>query len=183
MTNRDLALCAKRRSTLSPVSGPNAESLGVGMRFFQDGHWWEIDGHINGRATRYYKCKPACDVESRFYTESEIRQALNHQLATMNHSLQDCDDRGTGRFTAEVSRSGYNHLHTTSQGRRPSAIGPSRSATKSDTLKILLVGTRDTVKKAITAFHSIGYASSSEWSPFQVRPNSKEVLSILVQKV
>lgn len=188
MTNRELTPCHKsHRASIAPLSPAKPEGLAIGTRFFQGGHWWEVDGHIHGRATSYYKCKPVCGVESRFYTEVEIRQSLNAQLNAMNisHSCHDSDGRGTGRFTAELPPSLTTTAQSTIARRRlplpPSA--PSQPSAKTDTLKILLVGTRDTVKKAISAFHSMGYASTADWSPFQARPNSKEVLSILVQKI
>lgn len=183
MKKHDLAPCpAPRKSNIVPLPVAKTERLSLGTRFFQGGHWWEIDGHINGRATSYYKCKPVCGVESCFYTESEIRQALNKPLATMNinRSAQDSDGRGTGRFTSEVPH-GPGHAPVAS--RRLNPHRPSPAAGKTDTLKILLVGTRDTVKRAIANFHSMGYANTADWSPIQMRPNSKEVLSILVQKV
>ena len=186
MKKRDLApLTQPRKSNLVPLPTAKIDGLSMGMRFFQDGHWWEVDGHIHGRATSYYKCKPVCGVESRFYTESEIRQALNEQLATMNmnHSAQDSDDRGTGRLASELHHGPCPTRSSTVARRRLSPSTASQPTGKTDTLKILLVGTRDTVKRAITAFHSIGYANTTDWSPFQVRPNSKEVLSILVQKI
>lgn len=188
MNNRDHASSTRqRKSSLLPLPVSKAEGLSMGMRFFQDGHWWEVDGYIHGRATSYYKCKPVCGVESRFYTEAEIRQALNEQLATMNmnlnHSVHHSDDRGTGRLAPESRPSRCTKSHGTVARRRLSPGVVSQATGKSDTLKILLVGTRDTVKRAIAAFHSIGYANTADWSPFQPRPNSKEVLSILVQKI
>ena len=187
MTNHELAPCRKsRRASVAPLSPAKPEGLAIGTRFFQGGHWWEVDGHIHGRATSYYKCKPVCGVESRFYTEVEIRQSLNAQLNTMNisHNFHDSDGRGTGRLTAELTPSLSNAASQSNIARRRlSPVTASQPAAKTDTLKILLVGTRDTVKKAISAFHSMGYASTADWSPFQARPNSKEVLSILVQKI
>ncbi|TVQ21328.1 MAG: hypothetical protein EA367_06185 [Leptolyngbya sp. DLM2.Bin15] len=185
MKNRELAPCPQpRKSNVIPLPMAKGEGLSMGTRFFQAGHWWEIDGHIHGRATSYYKCKPVCGVESRFYTESEIRQALNEQLAAMNmnHSAQE-DGRGTGRFTADLHHDPCTPRPSTVARRRFSPSAPSQTTGKPDTLKILLVGTRDTVKRAISSFHSMGYANTADWSPFQVRPNSKEVLSILVQKI
>lgn len=186
MTNRELAPCCQtRRATVAPLSAAKPEGLAIGTRFFQSGHWWEVDGHIHGRATSYYKCKPVCGVESRFYTEVEIRQSLNAQLNAMNisHNFHDSDGRGTGRLTAELNPNLGTAPQSNVARRRLSPVSPSQPAAKTDTLKILLVGTRDTVKKAISTFHSMGYASTADWSPFQARPNSKEVLSILVQKI
>lgn len=183
MNHRELAPRShSRRSSVAPISPLQAEGLPLGTRFFQSGHWWEVDGLIHGRATSYYKCKPVCGVESRFYTESEIRQALNAQLTAMNisHTFQDSDGRGTGRFATEASHAA---LRPTVAKRQLSPSTTSQLPAKTDTLKVLLVGTRDAVKKAISAFHATGYANTTDWSPFQVRPNSKEVLSILVQKI
>ncbi|MEY3297355.1 MAG: hypothetical protein RLZZ597_615 [Cyanobacteriota bacterium] len=171
-----------RRSSVTPLSPTKPGGLALGTRFFQGGHWWEVDGHIHGRATSYYKCKPVCGVESRFYTESEIRQALNSELTAMNisHNFQNSDDRGTGRLATELN---HTSLQSTVARRRLSPSATSQPPAKTDTLKVLLVGTRDAVKRAISAFHATGYANTADWSPFQVRPNSKEVLSILVQKI
>ncbi|QQE64053.1 hypothetical protein GFS31_07250 [Leptolyngbya sp. BL0902] len=182
MNHREIApRTASRRSSFTPLRPSQSEGLPLGTRFFQAGHWWEVDGLIHGRATSYYKCKPVCGVESRFYTESEIRQALNTQLTAMNisHNFQDSDGRGTGRFATESSHVALRPAVARRQ------LGPStrQSSAKTDTLKVLLVGTRDAVKKAIAAFHATGYANTADWSPFQIRPNSKEVLSILVQKI
>lgn len=163
----------------SPSSSPSTTSpaLVSGTRFFSKGHWWEIDGYIKGRGRGYYRCKPACDVESRFYTEAEITQALNipspdsadspHSEAHPMHAFpQNLGGRGTGRLTFEPIQGGVATL-----------LPPK------DPLKLLLVGPRHAVQRAINKLHLAGFAHLNDWSAFQKRPSSGEVLSILVQKI
>ena len=161
-----------------------AAPLAAGLRFFRHGHWWEIDGFIKGRASGYYRCKPVCFVESRFYTESEINQALEEESTTMNHmnhKTEDCTGRGTGRLTFEPVRAKAIQSNQALQ-RRPASRMPVQAA-KKDPLKVLVIGSRQTVKRAIQMLHLAGFADVNEWSAFQNRANSHEVLSILVHKI
>ncbi|PSR17295.1 hypothetical protein C8255_13380 [filamentous cyanobacterium CCP3] len=152
------------------------------MRFFRNGHWWEIDGYIKGRASSYYRCKPACFIESRFYTESEIEQAIEEETQTMNQKLQEYGSRGTGRILAEPSKNitltanRFSEQQTISAATKP-------HLDKKEPLKVLLVGSRQAVKRTIQSLHLLGFANSNEWSAFQNRSTGKEVLSILVQKI
>ncbi|PSN16794.1 hypothetical protein C7293_00820 [filamentous cyanobacterium CCT1] len=153
------------------------------MRFFRNGHWWEVDGYIKGRASSYYKCKPACFVESRFYTESEIKQALEKETQIMNQKLQEYGSRGTGRLLAEPSDNTTLVAGNFSEQRTTSIAKVKPYLEKKEPLKVLLVGSRQAVKKTIQALHLLGFANLNDWSAFQNRSNGEEVLSILVQKV
>ena len=185
MKNKNAAL-DDHSCCLSPSAGakssPSSSNLMPGMRFFRNGHWWEIDGYIKGRASGYYRCKPACFVESRFYTGSEIEQALEEETQTMNQKLQEYGSRGTGRILAEPGKNTALIANSFS-GRQNINAATKPDADKKEPLKVLLVGSRQAVKKTIQSLHLLGFANPNEWSAFQNRSTGKEVLSILVQKV
>lgn len=169
MKNNQVML-AQSDTMSSRVNRSNSDDLKTGLRFLRSGHWWEVEGSIAGRSTKYYRCKPVCDVESRFYTSAEIQQSLNESEKRRCAAAQDSDGRGTGRLMTE-----FNPVHNQQSAKN-------RFSQPTESLKVLLIGTRETVKKAITSLHAIGYANPADWSPLQVRPNSKEMLSILVVK-
>jgi hypothetical protein len=193
MKNQDtIAPCPIRSA--QPKTGEVASvppgMLSPGMRFFRHGHWWEIDGYIKGRATGYYRCKPACFVESRFYTESEIKQALEEETTTMNQKTKEFAGRGTGRLlieplqaamqTAPTAANPSANRVTTLQSRREHSRA---SSGRKEPLKVLLVGSRQAVKRAIQTLYMSGFANLSDWSAFQNRSDSDEVLSILIHKI
>ena len=181
MTNKNIDLSSSLDCT-SLRKAPAPDSLTPGTRFFRNGHWWEIDGYIKGRANNYYRCKPVCFIESRFYTELEIKQALDEETQTMHLKNQEFANRGTGRILIEpiknasgVIRGFSNHLPVSSSTRD--------RLEKRDSLKVLLIGSRHAVKKAIQTLHLSAFASSYDWSAFQKRSDSNEFMSILVQKI
>lgn len=186
MKNQDAELdrrpiCSTRPKASELVPSPNR--LMSGVRFFRNGHWWEIDGYIKGQSVGYYRCKPVCFIESRFYTESEIKQSLEEEAVTMNQKSQECSSRGTGRLLIEpIQRS------TSLSGDFPRQREHYTDKTipypgKKDPLKVLLVGSRQAVKKAIQTLHLSGFGNLNDWSAFQNRSSSNEVLSILVHKI
>jgi hypothetical protein len=181
MTNKNIALSSSPDCTplyKAPVSG----SLAPGMRFFRNGHWWEIDGHIKGRANSYYRCKPVCCIESRFYTESEIKQALEEETQTMHQKKQEYANRGTGRILIEPVKNTSGTIEAFNNRLPISSINRD-DLDKKDSLKVLLIGSRHAVKKAIQTLHLSAFASSYDWSAFQKRSDSNEIMSILVQKI
>lgn len=154
-----------------------------GMRFFRNGHWWEIDGYIKGRNSSYYRCKPACLVESRFYTESEIKQALDKEATTMDTKLQQCAGRGTGRvipISRHRSSSCTEHSSETCLKQMPkNKLG----TTDKEPIKVLLIGSKQAIKRTMQMLHLAGFSELSDWSPFQRRSHSNEFLSILLHKI
>ncbi len=167
------------RATDSTVTA--SAPLTAGLRFFRQGHWWEIDGFIKGRASGYYRCKPVCFVESRFYTESEINQSLEKESTTMNYKTQDCTGRGTGRLAFEPVQAKATRSSQLLKQHQTSDM-PVQAA-KKEIFKVLIIGSRQTVKRAIQMLHLAGFADLNDWSAFQNRANSHEVLSILVHKI
>lgn len=186
MKNEEVALdepatCLSRAKV--PESQAKSEPLMSGMRFFRNGHWWEIDSHIKGRAHSYYRCKPTCFIESRFYTEMEIKQALEEETFTMQQNSQDYSGRGTGRLVIEPIHNSASLSGEFENKRARSSRNILPASDQKELIKVLLVGSRQAVKKAIRKLHLTGFANLNDWSAFQNRSNSNEVLSILVHKI
>jgi hypothetical protein len=186
MKNQDAALDPRPVCSTRPKASelaPNPNRLTSGMRFFRNGHWWEIDGYIKGQNAGYYRCKPACFVESRFYTELEIKQSLEEEAVTMQQKSQECSNRGTGRLLIEPIQNGTSLSRYSPKMQGHYSNHTTSYSGKKEPLKVLLVGSRQAVKKAIQTFHLSGFAKLNDWSAFQNRSNSNEVLSILVQRI
>jgi len=154
--------------------------LKPGLSFYKSGHWWEIDGCIKGKENYYYKCKPLCNLKSRFYTEMEIKQAIQLEAEKMQETLSSATGRGTGRLHLEVTNSQKSNLANI-RNRENRSI--SSNTGNRDSIKVMLIGSRKVVKRTIQNLHSIGFAHPSEWSAFQNRPDKNEVLSILIQRI
>lgn len=168
-----------RRNRRQPVES----AFSTGTRFSKDGHWWEVEQAISSRTEKYYKCRPVCFVETRFYTQLEIQYALDLET-----------ERFSPRLSATPGKSGKPNnviplvrepiAHTRGSGRitASSKKNEAQTSNKVETAKLLAVGTRKSVEETITSLHALGYAKATDWSPIQSRPKTGEVLSILIQK-
>ena len=160
---------------LSP-SQKKAFHIGEGVRFLRNGHWWEVERGIKGKMNTYFRCKPVCLVESRFYSEMEILDSLEKE----NEKVRGT--RGTGRIKNRQSHSLTSNVVSINSKKKESEIQKLPHSSKKENLKILLVGSQKKVRETIENFHVSGFAKADDWSPFQKRPNGKDVLTILIQK-
>jgi hypothetical protein len=99
----------------------------------------------------------------------------------MNQNTQVCTGRGTGRLTFEPVNTKATQAKLAFQHNQADSMGI--TAAKKDPIKVLVIGSRQTVKRAIQMLHLAGFGDFSEWSAFQNRTNSHEVLSILIHKI
>ncbi|MBE9078533.1 hypothetical protein IQ241_14720 [Romeria aff. gracilis LEGE 07310] len=140
------------------IASPPAEKSSQSVRFFKDGYWWEVEKKIQGKQATYFQCRPTCWNETRFYSAQEIMLAIQKQR-NRAQAAQAADRRGSGRVSA------------LNQASRP------------ETCKLLLVGSKKAVQGAIVKLHTLGYASADGWSAIQPGRKPNEVVSILVHRL
>jgi hypothetical protein len=165
-------------NTLQTRYAKSRQLVADGTRFLKDGHWWEVDDHISGKAGPYYRCHPVCNIESRFFQHAEVSEALNdeHRAVRMNVKSQSgptkCGsvDRGSGRIAdvIPISRGGVT-LKSKSSVKKGCTGSP---------CKILAIGSRQDIQQTIQDLHNLGFAHPSDWSPLQKKPRSNEFMSI-----
>lgn len=139
-----------------------------GTRFLRDGHWWEVTDSIRGKAENYCRCRPVCNIETRFFTEGEINNALIAEKKVLEHKIRAQQGRGSGRIKNLIP------LQSSSPSPKLTAIKGSGSAT----CKLLAVGHRKGVQDLITTLYTLGFAHVNDWSPIQISPKSGDSISI-----
>lgn len=168
------------QSTQSPRRLAKKSSLQVvsdGTRFMKDGHWWEVDAHITGREGAYYRCHPVCNIETRFFRDYEINQALDDERKTLSinhnpgHSRETVRGeigRGSGRIGQVIPMS-----HAKNRPHNSMAVLKSNAS-----CKLLAIGSRTSIQQTIRDLHTLGFAHATDWSPVQRKPKSSEYMSI-----
>jgi hypothetical protein len=139
-----------------------------GTRFLRDGHWWEVTDRIRGKAGGYCRCRPVCNIETRFFTEGEITSALIAEKKKLERKTVAQQGRGSGRvinLVQPVSRNASPHLKALKGGNKAEC-------------KLLAIGNRKGVKDMITTLYTIGFAHVNDWSPIQINAKSGDSLSI-----
>jgi hypothetical protein len=122
------------------LSQESGLKVSKGIRFFKDGHWWEVERGVQERMHKYFQCKPVCYVETRSYSEMEIIDSL------WKENEKVCKDRGTGRIDHSQNH-GLNAKVIFINKKKDKVNVDSEIMSKKETLKILLVGSRDKVKE------------------------------------
>lgn len=149
-----------------------------GTRFFRAGHWWQVDDYITGREGRHYRCHPVCNIETRFFTDQEISQALHQQTQQVKaKGLDQCPDDPTHLLDCGRGSGRINNVLTFKT--QPSRLSKDVHLASVKTCKLLAIGSQNSVRQTILYFHSLGVAHVTDWSPLQRRPKSQDFISIL----
>lgn len=173
-------------STLVPqFSSPDANDAVEGLHPVNSGtrldhadHWWEADSAQQAPVEGRYPCHPVGDVATRYCSSMAVRAALQAEELRLQASASTSQGRGSGRVTpapaavGSIGTSwshGKNSLKTSSGGEH-------------ETIKLLVVGSRQGVLEVIQTLHSLRYARCDDWSPIQQGKKRGEFLSILIQK-
>ena len=141
-------------------------------------HWWEAGSAQQEPEEGGYPCHPVGDVATRYGRSVDVRAALQAEELRLQANVSASQGRGSGRVTpapaavGSISSSwshGKNSLKTASGGEH-------------ETIKLLVVGSRQGVLDVIQTLHSLRYARCDDWSPIQQGKKRGEFLSILIQK-
>lgn len=153
---------SRRRDRREPAT---ANFIREGTRFYSQGHWWEVTDQITSKDERYYRCKPVCNIESRFFTSGTIEQSIAAANRwAESRSPQASNGRGSGRVTPQGRQ-----WHQTK----------ARQASPVQDCKLLAIGSPKSVKALMNRLYILGFAHVTDWSPLQPKPKSSEYMSIL----
>lgn len=159
-------------------AGLDTSRICQGTRFYRSGHWWEVDQFPNHQDQLFYKCRPACEVETLYFTKDEILASIDTEQNRFNHRISASVSRGSGRIEKTTKASSANQNGVANLPVRDESL----RSNYSESIKLLAIGSKQSVKSVIQTLHTLHYARCDDWSPIQPGKRKGEFLSILIQK-